>query len=457
MTGKGNYTGKETQAFVIRPKNLSDKDVVADDLTLPYNGSVRKPVPAISWNGKKLSKSRDYTVSYPDEERDGAANPDAYTKAGDYTVLVRGMGNYTGEREVRLRITRNRPVSGLKVSKIADQIYTGEEVHPAFKVKAGKVVLAEGVDYEVSYQNNVKVGQASAVITGKGNYVGTKRVAFKIRQKTSLNQAKAELQFENPVMYTGGEVKPDGYKLTVSAKKADGSRVVETLVEGKDFTVSYQNHIRPGTAAVLFQGIKTYKINACDIGENAGTGGNIRVELADAYPYAKGGCKPEPVVSFQGEVLKKGKDYTLSYKNNTGLNDGSNAGKLSVVTIRVRGCFTGICELTYKITAGDLGGLMMEAADKVWRNKKNIYPTNVVIRDTDGKPLSAGKDYERRFRYEYGSDTKLSDGTARKAGEEVSGNDIIPAGTVIRVTAYAWGSHYTGTLTGSYRITKADI
>ncbi len=469
VTGKGNYAGKETQAFVIRPKRLSDVDVVADDITLQYNGKAQKPVPVITWDGRKLSKNRDYTLSYPDEERDGAANPGAYTKEGEYTVLLCGVGNYAGERKIRLTITRSRPASVMKVDKVADQVYTGEEVRPVLTVKDGRSVLAEGGDYEISYQNNVKVGTAFAVIAGKGSYTGTKRVPFQIVQKASLNQARAELKFDGPVVYTGGEVKPAGYKLTVSARNTDGSKAVVTLTEGTDFSVSYKNNIRPGTATVLFQGIngytgtlkKTYKISAYKIGESAGntvgTDGKIRVELADAYAYVKGGCKPEPVVTFQGKVLKKGTDYTLSYKNNTRLYDGNRAGKQPAVRVKGKGCFTGSCELTYKITAKDMGGLTMSAADKVWQNKGNIYPTKVVIRDVDGKTLSAGKDYEKLLRYEYGAAVTLPDGTLRRAGEEVSGNDILPAGTLLRVTAAAKGDNYTGEVSCCYRIAKADI
>lgn len=90
--------------------------------------------------------------------------------------------------------------------------------------------------------------------------------------------------------------------------------------------------------------------------------------------------------------MKKGTDYTLSYRNNTALNDGSNPGKLPVVIIRGKGCFTGACEVAYKITARDIGGLTMSASDKVWQNKKNTYRTKVVIRDVDGKALSAGRE-----------------------------------------------------------------
>lgn len=57
----------------------------------------------------------------------------------------------------------------------------------------------------------------------------------------------------------------------------------------------------------------------------------IVVRLQDSYVYAKGGCKPEPTVTFQGKVLKKGTDYTLSYKNNTKLNDGSDTAQMPSV------------------------------------------------------------------------------------------------------------------------------
>lgn len=315
----------------------------------------------------------------------------------------------------------------------------------------------------------MKVGTAFAVIAGRGTYTGTKRTAFQIVQKASLKQAQARLEFENPLVYTGGEVKPAGYELTVSAKNADGNKEMVTLAEGTDFTVSYKNNIRPGTATVTFEGIngytgtlkKTYRISPYKIGENAGntegTDEKIRVELAESYAYAKGGCKPEPVVSFQGKVLKKGTDYTLSYKNNRGLYDGNSAGKQPTVRVKGKGCFTGSCELSYQITAKGMDGLAMWAADKVWQNRGNIYQTKIEIRDVDGKALSAGRDYEKTLRYAYGADATLADGTIKRAGEEVSGTDILPAGTLLRVTAAAKGEHYTGEVSCCYRITAADI
>lgn len=453
VTGKGNYTGKETQTFEILPKQLTDDDITADGLTVSYNGRVQKPDPVVIWNGRKLVKNRDYQVTHPYAEQ-----------AGDYQILLKGMGNYGGERLVDLTITQRIPVSKLRVERIANQVYTGSAIMPLPVVKNGRNVLTQGEDYTLSYQNNVEVGTAAVIIEGKGAYAGERRVTFQIAADASLKNGKAELRFDNPAVYTGEEVKPDGYQLTVPVKNAGGS-TEKTLTEGKDFTVSYKNNTRPGTATVSFQGIngytgtlkKTYKISPYDIGNGVGNDGKIRVEMSDSYAYTKGGCKPEPVVTFQGTTLKKGTDYTLSYQNNTALNDGSNQGKLSAVKIRGRGCFAGERELNYKITAKNIGDLTMTASDKVWQNKKNSYRTNVVIRDEDGKALRAGIDYEKVLRYEYEADTIMPDGTLRKAGEEVSGNDIPPAGTRIWLMASAKGGNYTGTLAGSYRITKADI
>ncbi|MBD5503429.1 MAG: hypothetical protein HDR09_06700 [Lachnospiraceae bacterium] len=469
VTGKGNYTGKEVQTFVISPKSLADVDIMADDITLQYNGKVQKPLPFVTWNGKKLTKNKDYTVSYPNEESDGVANPTAYIKSGTYTVLIKGMGNYTGEKTINLTITQSKSASTMTVAKIADHTYTGTEVRPVPVVKSGKVVLTEGEDYEVSYQNNIKVGTATVMITGKGSYAGVKKVTFKIVPRASLNKARAELEFDSPLVYNGRVVRPDRCWLTVSEKNADGRTVTVTLTEGADYEVSYRNDNKAGTATVIFQGVngysgtlkKTYKIAPYDIGKDEADlteeAQKIRIELADSYAYVKGGCKPEPVVTYQGKVLTKGTDYTLSYRNNNGLNDGSNPKKQSVVIVKGKGCFKGTREKTYRITSKEIGRLTMTAADMVWQNKGNIYKTKVAIKDENGMALSAGKDYDSAFTYEYNNDTVLADGTLRYAGERVTAQDIIPAGTVIRVTAAAKGSNYSGTVACVYRITKADI
>ncbi len=465
VTGKGNYTGKETQTFIILPKNLSDDDVSAESVTANTTEKIQYPVPKVTWQGKALVNNRDFLLSYPSTNGEIP-----YQTAGTYEIRIKGNGNYTGERTVAFTITDNKLASKLTIGKIANQKYTGNAVTPALTVKDGRELLTEGVDYSVTYQNNVSVGTAAAVVSGMGSYAGTKRVTYKIVAAASLGKAKAELSFESPAVYTGKEVKPDSYTLTVSVKGSDGQNVSVQLKEGDDYTVSYQKNNKAGTAAILFKGVngysgtlkKTYKIAPYDIKADAEKAAEaekkIVIHLRDSYAYEKGGCKPEPMVTFCGKALKKGTDYTLSYKNHTKLNDGSNAGKLPAVTVKGKGNFKGSCFRTYLIGKQELRRLDLMAKDKTWQDKKNIYKTVVTLTDVNGKKLSAGSDYEKEVTYVYDDDTVLADGRSKKAGALVSAEDIIPADTVIKVTARAAEKgNYTGKLSATYRIARADI
>lgn len=84
--------------------------------------------------------------------------------------------------------------------------YNGEEQKAGITVRAGDVVLTEGTDYEVVYENNVNVGTASVTINGKGIYTGS-------ITKTFLIVPADEIDFEIDengvlVQYTGAAAEP---------------------------------------------------------------------------------------------------------------------------------------------------------------------------------------------------------------------------------------------------------
>lgn len=444
ITGKGNYEGKLTQYFTILPKDIRDTDVSVDDITVAYNSrKSQKPVPAVLWNGKKLAAKKDYTVQDV-----------SYTDVGDYNVTVTGIGNYTGERTFKFTITEGILASKLTVSMIPNQTYTGKAIEPEVTVKYKGTELAAGTDYEKSYLNNVDVGTATLVIKGIGSYAGTKKVTFKIMEVASLSKAKAELKFTNAPTYTGEEIKADREVVTISFKE-NGQTVTHELTKGSDYEVVYTNNVKAGTATAVFTGKnaysgklkKTFKIAAYDISKVS-----ISMKPGDKFSYVKGGCKPEPVIKFIGKTLKAGTDYTLAYKQN------NEVGKGAVITVKGKGNFKGSRSIVYEITQQDIGKMKVTVADKVYKNKKNIYMTTVQVTDTNGKKLSAGKDYEKNVSYTYTED--VNDKAAKfykKAGEPVDKDDIIPAGTQITVKVTAKGTDYTGTVSGTYRITTASI
>ena len=57
---------------------------------------------------------------------------------------------------------------------------TGSEIRPAVTVTLNGKTLTEGIDYTVSYANNIEIGTATVTVTGTGNYTGTAQTTFAI-------------------------------------------------------------------------------------------------------------------------------------------------------------------------------------------------------------------------------------------------------------------------------------
>lgn len=450
ITGKGNYEGKITKTFTIAPKKISDSDVSIDDITVAYNKKAQKPSPTVMWSGKKLTNKKDYTVQDV-----------SFTDAGSRTITVTGCGNYTGAKTFLFTITEDIPVSKLTIGKIANQTYTGEQITPTLTVKYKGELLSLNQNYRVTYRNNVEVGTATAIIEGIDRYVGTRKVTFKIKEVASLSKAKIDVQFDSTPTYTGRSITADRVNVTINLKDENGQNVETTLVEYKDYTVSYQKNDKVGTAAIVITGKgayggtvkKTFKIVAYDMQNTS-----VRISLNGSYPYMKGGIKPEPYVMFSGIKLELGKDYTLSYKKNNAV------GSEAAVTVKGKGNFKGSVTKSFTITPQNIGSMTVDAADKVYQNKKNIYKTTVRLTDINGKALKAGTDYDKNMEYTYAADTNVKiknadteDAISRKKGAAVEKDDIIPGGTTINVTIRAVGNNYAGSVSGTYRIVDANI
>lgn len=95
----------------------------------------------------------------------------SYAAGADYTIPANDSYLYAQWRISvdKLSVTAN------------DQEYTGSAVETV-SVKYGSTTLTAGVDYDIQYQNNVNVGQASATIGGS-KLDGTKTVYFNILRR----------------------------------------------------------------------------------------------------------------------------------------------------------------------------------------------------------------------------------------------------------------------------------
>lgn len=78
-------------------------------------------------------------------------------------------------------------------------VYTGEACEPSVAVVSSDgSVLEEGVDYTVSYSDNVHAGTASVIVSGVGDYVGTQSFEFTIEKAErpfSVSLASTQLHY----------------------------------------------------------------------------------------------------------------------------------------------------------------------------------------------------------------------------------------------------------------------
>lgn len=71
-------------------------------------------------------------------------------------------------------------IGGAAIAPIDPQTYTGRMITPLVTVTYQGAKLTAGIDYVVSYANNINPGQAEITVTGIGNYSGEKTANFQI-------------------------------------------------------------------------------------------------------------------------------------------------------------------------------------------------------------------------------------------------------------------------------------
>lgn len=489
---KGNYTGTHTVYYQIKQVDIDEAQ--ADNLSVTFTGKPQKPVPVVTWNGKKLVNNKDFVV----REYASSSTTNLIGKADGETVILHidGKGNFTGTKEIELVIgKKNNTVEEISMSKVrVKEIKTlvwnqetvntkGGMIQTGISVKYKNTELKDA-EYRVSYANHAAVGTATIILEGTGNdangdgiaYIGTKRMTFKI---TGNNISKAQpVGLEKQYTYTGEEIKPTEMEEPKKVRftwQANKNAAVTSLEEGTHYDVTYQKNINKGTATIIltgkpengYTGTKklTFKIVADTIltGENA----PFTVDITDVaktvedgvikMPYMKGGVKPKVTVQNEdGEELILGTDYTVSYKNNTKVT--APGAKPPTVVVKGKGNYAGTVEQTFEIMQKDLGvydkDVYIVVNDKVENPKKNGWKQSFKVYDADGKVISA-KDYDAQT-VKYEVTTFSDEGADHLKSNSVltDPNTVVPAGCEITVTVTMAGGNYKGEVSQTYRILK---
>lgn len=465
---KGNYSGKKTYYFCIEPKTFESADISVDQIdNIVLSGKGVKPSPVLYDKDKKLTLGKDFKVSYFNE--DDKKEYDSITSAGNYHANIEGIGNYKDmEYSNTFHVFSSDYTHISKASvKISDLPYTGESVSVIPVVKSGKVTLALHSDYEVTAPADddwTTVGTHTAVISGLNQYVGTKKVTFKI---TGNPMNKVSLSGKlNAVTYTGRSIDADISSLSLKYKGSPLSLIDRESFEDlsddskKTYDVYYycENNENAGTAKLYFVGVnkfsgtikKTFKINPLDISKDPE---KIHIAVSSwTVPFFKHLTSLSGLtIEYDDMLLIEGTDYTVSYSNNTKYS--TNPSKQPTVKITGKGNFKGTISSVFTIkemplkTAKTSKALQISAPDVAFSTKAGGFKSPIVL-TFDGKKLKAGSDYEKKIRYFYS-----------ESGEEIDAKAKgIPAGTEIgyEITAKA-GSGFTGSITGTYMISHYSI
>ena len=257
------------------------------------------------------------------------------SKAEDYAI------NYSIDYEIYAY-----PISVCEIAEIPNQTYTGSAIKPTVSLTHTNSELSEdeiyslveGVDYTLSYQNNIKTGTGVVTIKGIGKYEQTTNVPFKILPKSITSATVSGIV--NKVYSTN--------LLTQSITVRDGNTL---LKNGTDYTVSYQNNRNVGTATVIIQGrgnysgtiTKTFQITPKNIAQT---------KVASITNKGFTGYYLTPALNIKdGYVtLREGTDYILSYKNNK---------NIGTATVTIKGIknYYGTITRTFKIIPPKATGL----------------------------------------------------------------------------------------------------
>lgn len=168
-------------------------------------------------------------------------------KIKNYTI-----GNVTGELVVN---PKSIAAPSVTINNPTDKTYTGSPCVQGVSVKDSEAKLTVD-DISVTYENNINVGTATIIYTGKNNYTGEIRKNFKITEASITDD-----MIENIPSVTY-DTKPHTPEVTVMF---NGSKLTDA-----DYTVSYsEDCINAGTVTVTVTGkgnftgtaSKTFTIN----------------------------------------------------------------------------------------------------------------------------------------------------------------------------------------------------
>ncbi len=383
--GLGDYSGSRNISFNITRRDMGEVEGEFKAIIQPQNydngNAVEVPPEAIkvirtvNETEIELVYDTDYRISSYQNNKE----------VGEALITITGLGNYTGTFQSTFVI---RPmeinIDDVAVTGAEDKVFNNAPQTQNLVVTWNDQVLPQST-YEVSYENNVNVGTAKAIVTLTGNYSGTKEVTFAIKPLEMTNSAITVNAIPRQV-YTGKPLTPE---LEIYYNNPVQREQIK-LVSGKDYKLAYSSNQEVGidTAKVTITGIGNYSGSMERTFTIIGTLALAEVSSVPAQEYTGKAITPSVTVKQGGRTLAVGKDYTISYANNV------EAGKASLTVTGTGTEFGGSKTINFDIVRDVSAGLQVVGLVKtyLYTGKAVIPPLGKV--SAYGKTLTPNKDYK---------------------------------------------------------------
>lgn len=362
-----------------------------------YTGKAQTQSITVKYRNKTLKNGKDYTVSYQNN-----------INAGTAYVIIKGKGSYSGTVKRSFTIKPAIIYKQCTFYKIASQYYTGSQIKPVPKIKNGTTALKNGTDFTLTYQNNVNKGTAKVYIKGKGNYSGSCSLTFSItaRPVSTLKITVPSVTYNGKAQKPAVTVKYNNYKFK----------------NGTDYTLSYKNNTKIGTATVTVKGkgklsgtkSVTFKINAKPIK-------NAVITYNNSLTYNGSTLSPAVTVKYGNATLKKNTDYTVAYSNNVNAGTGT-------ITITGKGIYGGSVKKTFTIKKLGISATAVSGTGNKVYTGSVIKPVPAV--KVGGRTLKNGTD----FTVSYKNNTEPGTATLKVTGK---GNYSGSVSKTFKITARA--------------------
>lgn len=241
VTGVGNYQGIREIGFTIMPKEIAESSISAqisyceskeDSLQTDSDTNIRVLI------GKTELDADQYDMVVYNAGTTQTVAQSQLVMGTKYDIQITLKGNYKVKGKasaLKKNIICKRDISNLDILlKDSNAVYTynAKAQKPQIIVKDENGTVVSKTQYTISYADNIHAGTAGIIVTGKGDYAGTKQIPFTIQKQRLENLTIQSIKDQT---YAQKELRP-------TVKVLNGKKALKAG-EGKDYTYIYGNNI----------------------------------------------------------------------------------------------------------------------------------------------------------------------------------------------------------------------